>query len=887
MARGAGRGLCLVLAATMLGILTTALAPAFLGPTTQTARAATTPPIGCPGGPAGPVSPTAPDYDCPGGGRVIGGVYYAQPGLVGRIQGRITYSYANQEGPCVGSEVRVTRTQAGDILPNSSTATTTNSSDGNYILPDVAVSPGQVVLVVDACHSGDGSIYRGQSGTITVQPNKSNIVDFTVTQPITLAGQSDALCDQADSGAIGWLLCSVGQFLLDGATRLDAWVLSQLSINTTAIFNDDNRPDGSDPENNEEDDLVSSNAFRTAWSLFRNIAYALLVVLGLVMIISQIMGLDIFDAYTIRKMLPKLVLAAVFIPLLWPILGLLFNMSNDAALAMGQIIARPFENVGGNVSISALLLGAGGVGGAAVYFAIGGWGVFLAVLATVLLVVLSAIFILAARDIVAYVLIIFSSVAVVSAAFEPFKKLFTLWRTLLITILLSVPAIAAVLAASKAAAKIAVVTDENWGVLLAMVFLISGYALFWKVFQQLDKVAGQLGNLANSVTSKAQKALTGYRADTTKRRYGEAVEGRRNLMRGFGWTAGVGRRAKMAEHAGMGAFGVGKKGRAKYAEAVRTMQAGVAAKALDQDHDRAAGDDDAMQLLSQRGMTESRFLKEYAAIQEKQGVSKEDAQQRARNALGLTQTSFGVRAGTSAMRIAAMKSLLKSNTSYRYEGKDAFENMTKAMYGDVGGLVKDRLVTASDGAAMIKSNGARADRAGVGFGKVIQTLDQVAREGVGSLDKFVKDPKTGMTKKYVTTLADEALKGTGPGQLIGQRHEAIRVLGPEMLRRAGEAYTADGNKPGPQFIQQVAASASRRDLAGQLPELNAELNAEKFAGQEIAGRTMAQWEEYFRNGASQEEQAVFQEYRREYSTAWQRSMATREPTGDVTKPPGT
>jgi hypothetical protein len=206
----------------------------------------------------------------------------------------------------------------------------------------------------------------------------------------------------------------------------------------------------------------------------------------------------------------------------------------------------------------------------------------------------------------------------------------------------------------------------------------------------------------------------------------------------------------------------------------------------------------------------------------------------------------------------------------------------------MGELVSDGLVTVGEGAGIIKSNGARADRAGVGYGTAISTLDQVTRarargggRGVEALDVVDESGKT-----QATRMADEVLNGTGPGQLIGQRHEAVRFLAPAMERRVQEAWDNDGGTVGAQFIQQVAAMAGRRDLAGQLPELNAGLLADGAESQKVGNRTIQQWEEFFRTpetagGATQEQKAIFQRYRREYSSDWQ----ARGP-GDPNAPPG-
>jgi hypothetical protein len=81
---------------------------------------------------------------------------------------------------------------------------------------------------------------------------------------------------------------------------------------------------------------------KTSWNIFKNIASALLVIVMLVMVISQAVGGGPFDAYTVRKMLPKLVAAVIIMQLSYVLLRYAIDLSNDAGKAIGQLIMAPF-----------------------------------------------------------------------------------------------------------------------------------------------------------------------------------------------------------------------------------------------------------------------------------------------------------------------------------------------------------------------------------------------------------------------------------------------------------------------------------------------------------------------------------------------------------------
>ncbi|HEU5087005.1 MAG TPA: hypothetical protein VFT99_06150, partial [Roseiflexaceae bacterium] len=106
--------------------------------------------------------------------------------------------------------------------------------------------------------------------------------------------------------------------------------------------------------------------------------------------------------------------------------------------------------------IPTLLLGAGAAG-AITAVGLLGFGGVLALLASLLLGAFSAWVLLVARDVIATALIIGSPLAIICSAYEPFEKLYTFWRGAVVTILISVPILAAILAISHAAALISLV----------------------------------------------------------------------------------------------------------------------------------------------------------------------------------------------------------------------------------------------------------------------------------------------------------------------------------------------------------------------------------------------------------------------------------------------
>lgn len=93
---------------------------------------------------------------------------------------------------------------------------------------------------------------------------------------------------------------------------------------------------------------------KNAWSIFKNIASALLVIIVLVAVISQALNVGPFDAYTIRKILPKVVAAVILIQVSWYMLKYAVDLSNDLGKGIQNLLYAPFGG-SGNMDLDKLV----------------------------------------------------------------------------------------------------------------------------------------------------------------------------------------------------------------------------------------------------------------------------------------------------------------------------------------------------------------------------------------------------------------------------------------------------------------------------------------------------------------------------------------------------
>src|SRR3989344_654823 len=146
--------------------------------------------------------------------------------------------------------------------------------------------------------------------------------DDTTTPPGGSTGDNEA-CYKNDWG-LSWLFCP----LIEGASkvseRLYGFVEDQLKFVFPASIGGD------------------KGGVRDAWNSIRILVSGLVVILMLVMVISQAIGSGPFDAYTIRKMVPRLVAGVILIQLSWPVFGWIINSVDVIGRGLADIMYAPF-----------------------------------------------------------------------------------------------------------------------------------------------------------------------------------------------------------------------------------------------------------------------------------------------------------------------------------------------------------------------------------------------------------------------------------------------------------------------------------------------------------------------------------------------------------------
>lgn len=271
-------------------------------------------------------------------------------------------------------------------------------------------------------------------------------------------GASAASCESSFSSGFEWVMCPALDIADSAAGAFNGFIEDQLCINTGASSSAGGVTCGGNSILGDQ----THQGVKNAWSIFRVLATSLLVIIMLVMVISQAIGGGPFDAYAIRKMLPKLVIAAIVIQLSWFMLKWAIDISNDAGKGIANLLFQPF---GGSASMNLdTLIGTNlgthtsGTNDTFAFFAVLGAGVGLLALSIpgllimalyVVLALLTAFIVLILRKLLIIMLVIFAPIALIAWILPGTQKYWKLWSDNFSKILLMFPMIVALIAAGR------------------------------------------------------------------------------------------------------------------------------------------------------------------------------------------------------------------------------------------------------------------------------------------------------------------------------------------------------------------------------------------------------------------------------------------------------
>lgn len=227
------------------------------------------------------------------------------------------------------------------------------------------------------------------------------------------------------------------------------------------------------------------NALYRAWSYMRNFANVSFVIAFLIIIYSQVTTVGLSN-YDIKKMLPRLIIAAILVNVSYWICAAAIDISNIAGWSIQEIFISIRNNLVGTEgnswdtfnfeSITGVIL-SGSTAAAATLFA--GYGLLLSagsitgalwmllpILVGVIVAVLVALLVMAARQAIITVLLIVSPLAFVAYLLPNTEKYYEKWQQLGLTMLLLFPIFSVIFGGSQLAGMAIIQNADSINVIL-------------------------------------------------------------------------------------------------------------------------------------------------------------------------------------------------------------------------------------------------------------------------------------------------------------------------------------------------------------------------------------------------------------------------------------
>jgi hypothetical protein len=236
---------------------------------------------------------------------------------------------------------------------------------------------------------------------------------------------------ECDAGPLSWFLCSVFRWMIDGIEKIETGLILPF-LKLEPLSTD------------------TSNSTYQIWRQFRLLSNVAFVIVFLFIIFTNITSLWV-DYYTVKKTLPRLVVAAVMVQFSYWIVGFAIDATNAVGAGIGEIVLSPLRGqaqfeitaLTGTLGIVGLLMAAFAAGGAIL-----SGGIFIVALGA-FFAVIAVFFTLVLRQVLVTLLLILAPLAFVAWILPNTEGWFKRWYRTLTQVLIMYPLIVLLLASGR------------------------------------------------------------------------------------------------------------------------------------------------------------------------------------------------------------------------------------------------------------------------------------------------------------------------------------------------------------------------------------------------------------------------------------------------------
>jgi hypothetical protein len=427
------------------------------------------------------------------------------------------------------------------------------------------INTGQDSYAALSSITGAGS-FSGQKQikVIKVDTSKAGAVDAGKASNSDNTTPTDTC--PVDTWGLRWIACPLILAAQTAITKLEAVVTSWLANDVNGIFGGTNACKAVGD---------TSCAYYSAWNSFRVLAISLIIIAGIVMVVSEATGIAIFDAYTIRKVLPRLLISVILIAISWWLMKFTLQFFNNISIWLASLVSWPFHAVtNSDVTTSTpwSIVGQYAIIVAAIAV-LGPFGI-LSYAGTIFMALAVGWITLVVRRMLIIMAIMSAPLFIACFIMPNTQKLGKFWRDGFIGLLLMGPVFTLAVTLGQVTAAIASRNDNGdpFGIISFACLVIP----FLSIPILFSKIGGSVAGLIGFVNDKSKGGfdrLKNYRTNEIQRRGQRAKSGElfgNGLARGK-LASGLNSLTSNAALGAKGNFGLGAKGKEAYEQRMAVL----------------------------------------------------------------------------------------------------------------------------------------------------------------------------------------------------------------------------------------------------------------------------------------------------------------------------
>jgi len=619
------------------------------------------------------------------------------------------------------------------------------------------------------------------------------------------SGTDNSGAQDCGGGALNWMICPVNWVLQRVGQALTTFIDEQLTINTRQLFGT-----GCTNGNAGNSQCSTSQAYYKAWNTFRILGTSLIIIAGLIMVSSQALGFEIMDAYTVRKVLPRLLIAVIGMSLSWPLLSFLINFFNELGRGVQALIYAPFSHFPNHDQLVAGFVNWGLI---AFIVALSPFiAVVLPILGTGILALLIGLLILIIRQIAVTLIVILAPFAIAAYVLPNTQRIWKIWYDNFLGLMFMFPIITAFLAVGQVFAAV----GESGNTVQQIVGMVAWFVPFFLIPLAFRMATGFISTVAGFVNDRSKGGFDRLR-NARQNMMAERRKKAQNYSL-FSDKTGIGRRLNSAYGAASHPWRDLRRGRRGIQQGRQTGYGIYGAEHLKEDtaYQTNQNDDNFLLALANRELAEQKLAKAQASYRTAAATYGAGSQQANSALAGVDARQQGLDAAAQvkhgelpAVRQAALDALTK--TGYQFAtGEEGYQELA-ATARSVAGSDQGAYTKLMDGSQFNLKNAGRFDLGGINHGAGYD-----ADTGLGKADPYTLatrgktnsiEEKGNMMHRAIAEADTAASAGDAATYNAKMKEAAVHL---HELRTGWDSATG-ANKE--EFLKQIRLGEGDGDLA--------------------------------------------------------------------------